>query len=68
MEGMFTAENVSAEGTDKKKILVVHRLKQKCILSLVHKENLQYMNQCSWQHEGRKTNFSVGNKTVYRET
>lgn len=45
MEDMFITENVSAEGTDKKIIFVVHRLKQKYILGLVHKENLQDLNQ-----------------------
>lgn len=47
MEDVFIAKNVSAEGTDKKIIFVVHCLKQKYILGLVHKENLQDFNQCA---------------------
>lgn len=68
MADLFIAEDVSAEGTDKKIILVVHHFKQKYILGLVRKENLQDMNQHSRQYEGRKSNFSTGSNTGYRET
>lgn len=41
---MLMAENVSAEGTEKK-FFVVHCLKQEYILGFVHKENLQDLSQ-----------------------
>jgi len=59
-------ENVSAEGTDKKTIFIVHCLKQKCPLGLGRKEK-NYICEltCSWQHEGRKTDSTFGNNFTF---